>query len=95
MTISRGGSYSRGLSKGVSDDMVYLDMIKIRVNGEDFEVQSGMTVRGLLSQLKLIVERVAVEYNEKILRRSEYETTVIREKDQLEIIHFIGGGCYA
>ncbi|GAC1338399.1 MAG: hypothetical protein NVSMB18_04720 [Acetobacteraceae bacterium] len=66
--------------------------ITISLNGERRSVDAGLTVAGLLAQLGLDRRKVAVERNEAIVSRSTYEDTGLGEGDQLEIVHFIGGG---
>ena len=37
-------------------------------------------------------DRVAVELNRDIVPRDRWSTTELHEGDQLEIVHFVGGG---
>jgi thiamine biosynthesis protein ThiS len=64
----------------------------LSLNGEERRVPAGTTVAGLLEQLRLDRRKVAVERNEAIVPRSAYAETSLAEGDQLEIVHFIGGG---
>ncbi|AHF69976.1 MULTISPECIES: sulfur carrier protein ThiS [Pseudomonas] len=64
----------------------------IQLNGESFEVPDGETVAALLARLDLAGRRVAVELNLDIVPRSQHESTVLREGDQVEVVHAIGGG---
>lgn len=64
----------------------------ITLNGESRTVGGETTVRSLLEQLSLPESRVAVERNRSIVRKSEYEGTVLEEGDRLEIVTFVGGG---
>lgn len=65
--------------------------ISIRLNGEDRPF-TGKTVGDLLSELGLAGKRVAVERNRELVLRSELETTPLASGDEIEIIHFVGGG---
>ena len=38
-------------------------------------------------------DRVAVELNRAIVPRDQWDQTQLAEGDQLEIVHFVGGGC--
>lgn len=67
-------------------------MLRIEVNGKDREVADGRTVAGLLEDLELDGRLVVVELNRQIIRRTEIEDVVLREGDQIEIVHFVGGG---
>ena len=67
-------------------------VIKIRVNGEDLEVNESMTLKQLLDQFNIVPEQVAVEHNETVLKRTEFSAIELRANDKIEIIHFMGGG---
>jgi len=62
------------------------------VNGEKRQVEDGLTAAGLLTQLGVQPERVVVEVNLTILKREELASTVLKAGDQVEIVHFVGGG---
>ncbi|MDE5620737.1 MAG: sulfur carrier protein ThiS [Ruminococcus sp.] len=62
----------------------------ITVNGEKLDF-SG-TVTELLVVLGYGEKRVAVELNENILPKAEYENTSVSDGDKLEIVRFVGGG---
>lgn len=66
--------------------------MRIKLNGESYESPDGTTVADLLKQLGIEQPRVAVELNLDILPKDDYETTGLKEGDQLEIVHFVGGG---
>ena len=72
--------------------MTTQNQITIRVNGEDKQVASGITVATLLEQMGLPSGRVAVEYNRAILPRAQWACTSIAPGDQFEIVQFVGGG---
>lgn len=66
--------------------------VNIRLNGKEQEIASGTTVSGLLDELRLVAGMVVVEHNREILARDSYATVRLREGDQLELVHFVGGG---
>lgn len=66
--------------------------MRIEVNGEDKQVQDGITVRALLGTLGLGSTLVAVERNEEIVPRSEHATCELAEGDRIEVVEFVGGG---
>ena len=66
--------------------------VKITLNGDLHEVAGPLTVSALLSQLEIDSRRVAVEHNLTVLKRALYESTMINEGDQIEIVNFVGGG---
>jgi thiamine biosynthesis protein ThiS len=66
--------------------------IPITVNGEARQVPAPATIADLLAQIGLDLRKVAVERNLEIVPRSTYAATALAAGDQLEIVHFIGGG---
>ena len=66
--------------------------MRIRLNGEPYETDGPLTVRALLDRLDIDPRRVAVEHNIVVVKRAEYDTTIVREGDEIEIVNFVGGG---
>ena len=64
----------------------------IQVNGDSRNVREEMNVTGLLQDLQLNVEQVAVEINLEILDKQEFDARILQEGDRIEIMSFIGGG---
>ena len=67
----------------------------IILNGEKKKVPDGITVFGLLEHLNIRHQRVAVERNEEIVKKSSYAETVLNDGDALEVVSFMGGGSAA
>ena len=66
--------------------------MNIRLNGEPFELGPGRTVSQLLTELEIDARRVAVEHNLVVLKRGLYDSTVVQDGDEIEIVNFVGGG---
>jgi len=66
----------------------------VKVNGETFDITtlSEATIPALLNHYNLHPERIALEKNGEIIKRAEYSTTALDQGDEIEIIHFVGGG---
>ena len=64
----------------------------VALNGENRSITAGTTVSALLEELDLSEDRVAVELDGKILKRTMWSTTEPAAGAQLEIVHFVGGG---
>lgn len=65
--------------------------MNIKINGEDRQT-SKQTLAGLLEELNILRERVAVEVNLKIIKKADYDRHQINEGDVIEIVNFVGGG---
>ncbi len=64
----------------------------IQVNGDSRNVRAEMNVTGLLQDLQLNAEQVAVEINLEILEKQAFDARMLQEGDRIEIMSFIGGG---
>ena len=67
-------------------------MFEIVLNGEAFSVDGDGSVSALLNQLDLVPSKIAVEVNENIVSRSEYDQFCLKNNDKVEIIQAVGGG---
>ncbi|HMS10536.1 MAG TPA: sulfur carrier protein ThiS [Pyrinomonadaceae bacterium] len=67
-------------------------MVTIVLNGEKKEIESEVTLDRLLDLFSLPKQRVAVERNKEVVRKSDWPSTPICESDVIEVIHFVGGG---
>jgi sulfur carrier protein len=66
--------------------------MNLTVNGEAHRFEAVGDIAALVAALGLDVRKVAVERNLEIVPRSAYGQTGLSEGDQIEIVHFIGGG---
>jgi len=66
--------------------------MRLVVNGEERQVGPSTTVKQLLVSLGLADTLVAVERNEEIVPRAQYEHAELHDGDRVEVVHFVGGG---
>jgi sulfur carrier protein len=64
----------------------------IQLNGEPHKVEGDARLPALIAQLKLRPGRVAVEINRVVVPKAEWDATVLRPGDLVEIVNFVGGG---
>lgn len=69
-----------------------LSALKIRLNGDAVEVQGPLTVAQLLTTFEIDARLVAVEHNLVILKRKAYESTLVDDGDQVEVVNAVAGG---
>jgi sulfur carrier protein len=62
------------------------------VNGSLMELNSGITIAGLLQLLEIDSTMAAVEQNREIVPRKDFADRKISAGDKIEIVHFVGGG---
>ena len=70
-------------------------LVTITLNGEPYHLDGPVSVSTLLARLAIDSRRVAVEHNLVVVRRALFDTTMIREGDEVEIVNFVGGGASA
>ena len=66
--------------------------IAIRLNGETLEIPGSLSIAQLLEHFDLPKDRVAVERNRTIVPKPRWETVSVSQGDELEVVHFVGGG---
>jgi thiazole synthase len=66
--------------------------LSIHINGEHRRVRAGITLAELASELGFVPEKVAVERNLEVVPRSTLAQVLVEDGDELEIVHFVGGG---
>lgn len=63
----------------------------VKINGE-YVAAEGVTLAAYLEQTGYDKSRLAVERNGEIVPKAQYESTVLADGDELEIVSFVGGG---
>ena len=66
--------------------------MQIIVNGEQKQIEPGLTAAALVEQMGLGGRRIAMEVNQEILPRSRYSEHAFTDGDRVEIVHAVGGG---
>jgi thiamine biosynthesis protein ThiS len=66
--------------------------MKLQINGDLRDFSEPLSLSGLIQQLGMKADRVAVELNRDIVARESWDKTMLANGDRLEIVHFVGGG---
>jgi sulfur carrier protein len=66
--------------------------MNIQLNGQVREVADGITISALLEAMELYGKRIAVEVNEELVSRSQFDSHQLQPGDIIEIVQAIGGG---
>jgi len=66
--------------------------MRVHINGDEREFAGELSLAGLIAQLGMKPDRVAVELNREIVARAQWAETALHDGDKLEIVHFVGGG---
>ena len=69
-----------------------LNVAKIQLNGDLYEINNGTSLNELLNKLKIEKNKVAIEVNGEIVERKKYSNLILNKNDKVEIVQFIGGG---
>ncbi len=65
--------------------------MRLVINGKE-QNYTAVTLDGLIEELGMKGDRVAVELNREIVPRGNWSATALQDGDRLEIVHFVGGG---
>ena len=66
--------------------------MKVRVNGEEQRFPSDISLQDLIDQMGLKDLRFAIAINREVIPRSEMMEILIKDGDEIEIVHAVGGG---
>jgi sulfur carrier protein len=66
--------------------------MKIIINGITKEIPYEINIVELLENFSLPKERIAIEINKQVVRKKDWGNIKVVEADQIEVIHFVGGG---
>lgn len=63
----------------------------VKINSQPVNAD-GLSLQAYINNTGYNLNHIAVEINGKIIPKTEYETTQIMDGDEIEIVHFVGGG---
>ncbi|MCH5150064.1 MAG: sulfur carrier protein ThiS [Spirochaetales bacterium] len=63
----------------------------VKINSQPVNAD-GLSLQTYINNVGYNLNHIAVEINGKIIPKTEYETTQIMDGDEIEIVHFVGGG---
>ncbi|MFT8314524.1 MAG: sulfur carrier protein ThiS [Clostridium sp.] len=67
--------------------------MKVKVNGEVKEIKDAVTVTEILKIENVeMPDMVSVQLNGEFAERDKFDTTVLKENDEIEFLYFMGGG---
>ena len=72
--------------------MKKIKKIKINLNGKQLSLYNGSTVYNVIKKIKAQPKKIAIELNKQIINKKNINKIFLKNKDSLEIVHFIGGG---
>ena len=72
--------------------MKKIKKIKIKINGKIKDTNENTKLSNLINNLKIPLKKVAIELNQEIIDKKRISKIILKKKDNIEIVHFIGGG---
>ena len=72
--------------------MKKIKKIKIKVNGKVKFIKENTNLLKLVNNLKIPLKKVAIEHNQEIMDKKRISKIFLKKNDNIEIVHFIGGG---
>lgn len=67
-------------------------LISVWINGVERQIPPEQSIADMLAWLDLPAERLAVELNRMIVRKRDWQSTMVPVGSQMEIVEFVGGG---
>jgi len=67
-------------------------VIEITINEQPRKVEPEISLAQLLIELKIVSPAIAVEVNQQLRPRDQFESTILKAGDVLEIVTLVGGG---
>ena len=72
--------------------MIKKNKIKIKLNGKKIIIKAGSSLKDLILNLNIPLNKTAIELNEIIVDKKKIKNFILKKDDKIEIVHFIGGG---
>ena len=66
--------------------------MRVSINGDEQDIENGISLQQLLDKLAMNRGRIAIELNGEIVPRSNFAERILAAGDRLEIVQAIGGG---
>jgi thiamine biosynthesis protein ThiS len=67
--------------------------MKIILNNNPFELQQkDISITGLLMAKKYTFKMLVIKVNGNLVKKPDYETTIVKDGDKVDVIHLISGG---
>ena len=72
--------------------MKKIKKIKINLNGKALFLTKGTSLHKVIKKNKLEFNKIAIELNRQIINKKKIDKIFLKDRDKIEIVHFIGGG---
>ena len=72
--------------------MKKIKKIKINLNGKALFLNKGTSLYRVVKKNKLEFNKIAIELNREIINKNKIDKIFLKNRDKIEIVHFIGGG---
>ncbi|OCL97208.1 sulfur carrier protein ThiS [Arcobacter porcinus] len=62
------------------------------VNSKEEALKEPLSLYDFLISKEYDLSKIAIELNKQIVSKKDYENTILKDSDSLEIVWFVGGG---
>ncbi|WP_139796273.1 sulfur carrier protein ThiS [Sporomusa malonica] len=66
--------------------------MRLTVNGKELLVAAGPNIAEFVVNQGFNPNIIVVEYNQKIVKKEDWQAIVLQPEDCLEVVTFVGGG---
>ena len=70
----------------------YQKMKTIKVNENSLKWEENMNINGILKRMNYTFRMLVVKVDGKLVKKSEYESTIVSPDADVKVIHLISGG---
>ena len=64
----------------------------IKINSKDIDFIENESLYDLLKRTNFNPDHVAVEVDEKLVKRNEFKDSILEDNSKVEVFSFVGGG---
>lgn len=75
---------------GIPISWVYKMIVKI--NGKEEKIENGLNLQALVINKNLSPDRIVIEHNLNIVPKGRWQSIILQENDNIEIVSFVSGG---
>ena len=76
----------------IKPSAITTSMITAKINGIREKIKAGTTISMLINDLNIANRKIALEVNGEIIPRSQLDSRILEDGDQIEIVTAVGGG---
>ena len=66
--------------------------MRLIINGEEKNIEEGTSLLAIIKDLQIEDKVMAAAVNMEVVKKEQWEKSIPKENDKIELLHFVGGG---